>query len=128
MRNSDIYKKSIRETRPIKRFWWSLEEKSPEEIVLMHMEYLRKRREKFVGGANKRHSDPEYSKASKENMRRIRKMSIPKPMSEDTRKKVSESIKGRKWYTNLETGEHIQRKDPPLEKKWAPGRLRIFRR
>lgn len=128
MRNSDIYKKSIRETRPIKKFWWSLEEKSPEEIVLMHMEYLRKKSAKLSEGNNKRYSNPNYAQAQKEHMRRIRKMSIPKPMNEDTRKKVSESIKGRKWYTNLETGEHAQQRELPQGEGWVPGRLRIFTR
>lgn len=128
MRNSDIYKKSIRETRPIKKFWWSLEEKSPEEIVLMHTEYLRKKSARLSEGNNKRYSNPQHAQAQKEHMRRVQKMVVPKPMNEDTKKKVSESIKGRRWYTNLETGKHAQQREIPSEEGWVQGRLRIFSR
>lgn len=125
MKNSDIYKRSVRESRPIKEFWWSLEEKPPEEIIYMHQEYLGKRKNKFTEGNNKRYSNPEYAKAQKEHMRRIRKMWVPPPMTDETKKKVSESIKGRRWYTNTNTGEHIQRREIPEGKEWQPGRFII---
>ena len=125
MKNSDIYKKSVRESRPIKKFWWSLEEKSPEEIVRMHQGYLGKRKGIFVDAANKRASDPEWKEANKEHMRRIGKLNIPTPMTDETKKKVSESIKGRRWYTNTNTGEHVQRREIPEGEEWILGRLRI---
>ena len=125
MKNSDIYKKSVRESRPIKKFWWSLEEKSPEEIVSMHQGYLGKRKGIFVDAANKRASDPEWKEANKEHMRRIGKLNIPTPMTDETKKKVSESIKGRRWYTNTNTGEHVQRREIPEGEEWILGRLRI---
>jgi hypothetical protein len=125
MKNSDIYKKSVRESRPIKKFWWSLEEKSPEEIMRMHQEYLGKRKGIFVDAANKRASDPGWKEANKEHMRRIGKLNIPTPMTDETKKKVSESIKGRRWYTNTNTGEHVQRREIPEGGEWVLGRLRI---
>lgn len=125
MKNSDIYKKSVRESRPIKKFWWSLEEKSPEKILCMHQEYLRKRKDKFVKGANKRYQDPDYAEKKREHMREIRKMVKPNPMTEESKKKVSESIKGRKWYTNKNTGEHIQRKEFSAGGEWILGRKKI---
>ena len=122
MKNSDIYKKSIRETRPIKKFWWSLEEKSPEEIVLMHIEYLEERKKKFIEAAKKRYSNPKYSKSMKENMRRVQRMRNHSPLPEETRKKLSDTMKGRGWYTNIKTGENVQRKEKPEGKEWVSGR------
>jgi hypothetical protein len=58
-------------------------------------------------------------------MRRVRKMWVPPPMTDETKKKVSESIKGRRWYTNTNTGEHVQRREIPEGGEWVLGRLRI---
>lgn len=122
---SAVYKKSVREFGPIKKFWWSLEEKSPEEIMRMHQEYLGKRKGKFVDAANKRYANPEYAEERKENMRRIQKMVVSSPMTDETKKKVSESIKGRRWYTNTNTGEHAQRRETPEGEEWTLGRFKI---
>jgi hypothetical protein len=126
MKNSDIYKKSARESRPIKKFWWSLEEKSPEEIMCMHQEYLGKRKEKFSDAANKRYSDPKYSEARKEHMRRIQKLVPNVPMNEDSKRKVSESMKGRRWYTNTISGIQLQTRNKPEGDEWVPGRKKIL--
>jgi hypothetical protein len=46
-------------------------------------------------------------------------------MTDETKRKVSESIKGRRWYTNTNTGEHVQRREIPEGEEWVLGRLRI---
>jgi hypothetical protein len=125
MKNSDIYKKNIRESRPIKKFWWSIEEKSSAEISQMNQKYLEKRRNSFSDGNKKRYLNPIYAEDQREHMRRIQKMVLPSKMSEETKDKISKSLSGRRWYTNRITGKQVQGIDLPESEGWILGRLKV---
>jgi hypothetical protein len=122
IRNSDLYKKKIREVKPIKGFWWSITELTKEEIEIRNRVYTETLKENHKNGAKKRYDDLEYRKGRKENMLKIRTMVKDYGKSQETRDKISEKIKGRRWYTNTLTGEQKQLIEPPDLKFWIRGR------
>lgn len=125
VRNSDLYKKKIRDTKPIKGFWWSTSELSLEQINIRNEKYFEELKESFKNGARKRYEVPEYKEDKKEHMRKIRLLVKNNKKNELTKNKISESIRGRKWYTEISTGNYRQMKEEPDLNLWVKGRKKL---
>lgn len=111
-KSSDLYRRSTRESRPIKGYWWTTEEKSSDHIIIKDEEYENKRRSGFKEGSMKSYSKPEHRKKMQERMKEVRKMVRNFERSDDCKAKISEKLKGSKWYTNPISGEQKQSKNP----------------
>lgn len=125
VRNSDLYKKKTRDNRPIKGFWWSIEELTPEDITNRNERYTERLKESFKKAAERRYTDTEYKEGRRSHMLKIRSLVKNKKRSQSAKNKISESIKGRRWYTNTLTGEQKQLIEPPDLKIWIRGRKKI---
>jgi hypothetical protein len=122
-KNSDLYKKNIRDNKPIKGFWWSIVELESEIIKQRHETYLLERSKNSKAGANKRYSNPEELEKQREHMRDIQKLVKPFIRTTEQRKKISEKVKGRKWFTCPITGKWKQTYECP--EGFIEGRLKI---
>lgn len=125
--DTELYRNSVRDNRPIKGFWYSVEPKTTEEILEMHNRYLTNREEAFVNGANKRHSNPELAKFYKENMLKARAAVTNFETTEETKQKISKSLTGRHWYHNPnDHSQNGQYHQPPSG--WVRGRGKNYSR
>lgn len=126
IKNSDLYKVKIRDNKPIKGFWWSLEYHKKEFIIEKDLIYKKEKSKKMVNGANKRYSDPDELEKQKNHMREIRKMVTNFSRSDECKEKISKEIRGRKCYINNITGEKKQTKEKPNGDEWIQASERKF--
>lgn len=118
--DSNVYRKKERNTRPIKGYWFTIEPKSKDEILGMHKEYEERIAKIFKQAAVKRWADDDYRNRGIVNMKKAQRMKKDYSKSEETRKKLSKAIKGRKWYhSENEEGQYYECPDG-----WSKGRLK----
>lgn len=121
-KNGDLYRKSTRESRPIKGFWWDTKKVSSDYIIEKDKKYSIERTKGFKEGSKKSYSNSEHKKRMQEKMREIRKMVTNFKKSDECKMKIAEKIRGSKWYTNPISGESKQAKNPI--DGWVLGRLK----
>ena len=122
-KNSDLYRKSIRDNKPIKGFWWSTVELEREIIIQRNETYQSERSKNAKARSNKRYSNPEELEKQRNHMREIQKLVKPSPKTQEQRKRISENISGRKWFTCPITGIWKQTYECP--EGFIKGRLKI---
>lgn len=118
--DKNIYRPNIRMSRPIQGHWYFDQEVDKETVKEAHARYLQRLNENMQNGIKKRYSDPKYLKQAQEHMRKIGKLVKNHSISDGTKQKISESLTGRKWYYDPETGETGQYHECPTG--WKPGR------
>ena len=109
--DKNIYRKKERESRPIKGHWYSPIPLTKQEVLEMHKAYEERRTNAFVEAARKRMSDPKLVQFYKDNLIKARKAVKDFSTSEETKRKISETLKTYKWYYNPE--DPTQRKQAP---------------
>ena len=122
-KSGDLYRKSTKESRPIKGSWWTPKEVAKDYIIEKDKKYTIERSKRFKEGSKKSYSNPEHKKRMQEKMREIRKKVKNFKKSDECKMKISEKLKGTKWYTNPLTGERKQSKNQ-IE-GWILGRFQI---
>lgn len=122
-RNSDLYKTRIRNEKPIKWFWWSTEKLEKEIIIQKNETYLLEKSKNAKARANRRYSNPEELEKQREHMRAIQKLVKSTPKTQEQRKKISENVQGRRWFTCPVTGKWSQTYECP--EGFIKGRLKI---
>ena len=116
----NLYRNSVINSRPVKGFWYSKESKTSEEIQRKHNDYLTAKRLRSVIAATKRWENTEYRDKMTENIKTVRTLVTNHTKSEETKKKISDSLKNKKWYNNG-TIEKQFHQCPP---QWNTGRLK----
>jgi hypothetical protein len=116
----NLYRNFEINKRPVKGFWFSKSEKSKDQIIELHKLYLENRSLKFKEAANKRWQNKEYRKKMIENIKEARSLVKSFAKSNETKLKISNSIKGKHWYNNGEIESQLN--ECPLG--WFKGRLR----
>lgn len=119
--DKNIYRKNVRENRPIKGYWYSTTPLTKQQVIKKHSLYEERKKINAKKGANKRYSNIVYKSAQAKHMRKIRKLVKEHTRSEETKRKISNTIKGYKWYYNpnniTQTKQASQCPDG-----WLPGR------
>jgi len=118
--DKNIYRSNIRMSRPIQGHWYFDQEVDKETVKEAHARYLQRLNENMQNGIKKRYSNPKYLKQAQEHMRKIGKLVKNHSISDETKQKISESLAGRKWYYDPETGEAGQYHECPTG--WKSGR------
>lgn len=117
----NLYRTRERNNRPFKGYWYTMIPHTQEEILVKQTQYLYKISKARKLAAAKRHSDPMLAQFYKENIRLAQSAVTNFDKSEDTKQKISESIKGRQWYYNPENpSDNGQYHTPP--DGWIRGR------
>lgn len=75
-KNSDLYKVSIRENKPIKGYWWCIEESTRTEILEKETKYNQLKKEAFIRGNQKRYRNPDQLERQRVHMRKIRELFV----------------------------------------------------
>lgn len=119
--DKNIYRKNVRENRPIKGYWYSTTRLTKQDVIDKHALYEANKTLAFKEAARKRLADPLLAELYKKNLKEARKHVKNFSKSEETKRKISNTIKGYKWYYNPN--------DPTQTKQaskcpdgWLPGR------
>jgi hypothetical protein len=116
----NLYRNSVINTRPVKGYWFSKELKTEDEIQKMHVDYLTAKRLRFMIAAAKRWENKEYRDKMTTNIKTVRTLVTNYTKTEETKAKISNSLKNKRWYNNG-VSESLQIECPP---NWNKGRLK----
>lgn len=116
----NLYRNSIVNSRPIKGYWFNKELKTKEEIQKQHNDYLTAKKIRFMIAAAKRWENKEYRDKMTTNIKNVRTLVTNYVKTEETKAKISNSLKNKKWYNNGVI-ESLQIACPP---NWNKGRLK----
>ena len=104
--DKNLYRKNVRESRPLKGYWYSTSPLSKDEVVQKQLDFESVRKESFKEAAAKRHANPKLAQFYKNNMAKARAAVNNFETTEETKQKISKSLTGRRWYHNPE--DHSQ--------------------
>jgi len=119
--DKNLYRKKVRENRPIQGHWYSTTPLTKQEVIDKHSLYEEHKKINALKGANKRYANPKYRDAQTKHMRKIRKLVKDNSTSEETKRKISNAIKGYKWYYNPNNITQTKQA-PKCPDGWLPGR------